>query len=222
MCIPPRLTHAPFPFGCISMLVLVGLGCTGTENSPADSGRAGDAGERDATSPVDQGPSDTGASDGRVGNADSGQLDSTAVDAGPPFEGCSDTLAGHGEVNAFWSELDQHYAVFDLRLRGRSWNDIGHEACRRLSDSTSDSELFDVILDMGKALDDGHITLEASSLGRNEDAWISGYPHSDVVEDLEGNVESRYVDGDFTWANEDWFAWGRASSVGYVSLTSLR
>lgn len=138
-----------------------------------------------------------------------------------PADGCSGASQRHAVFNDFWRHLDRHYAVFDEHLDGQSWDQVGAAACPALDTANTDEALYEVILDTARALDDGHLTLNAKDIGRKDDAWVSVYPHYDDMYDLEGHVEEAYLDGDLKWAAKDWFAWGTIGDIGYVSITSM-
>lgn len=149
-------------------------------------------------------------------------LDAGEQDTGvEPFEGCAGTGDAYDKLNAFWTAFDETYALFDIRLPGGSWDEVGREACAQLSSGIGEDALFDLLISMAERLDDGHVQLEASDLGREEDGWVSEYPYYEELYSLEINVEDNYLDGDLTWAAEDWFAWGTIGSVGYISITSM-
>jgi carboxyl-terminal processing protease len=134
---------------------------------------------------------------------------------------CQRDDAPHRNLHAFWRTFDERYAVFDVRLPGGDWSALGRAACERLGDGADDEALYEVLLDLARNLDDGHVGLEAPDLGREDDAWVSVYPHQDAAEGLELNAEERYLSEELSWAANDWFAWGWIGDVGYLSLTSL-
>ncbi|HLU64975.1 MAG TPA: S41 family peptidase, partial [Kofleriaceae bacterium] len=137
------------------------------------------------------------------------------------FRHCDGDSAAHETFNAFWSTFDLHYAVFDVRLRGTSWAAIGEEACAALLADISGDDLFDLLIGMAEHLDDGHVTLTAPELGRDEDAEVSVYPHYDAVYELEDLVEEEYLDDSFERAAEDEISWGTIGAIGYISITSM-
>lgn len=144
---------------------------------------------------------------------------SSTSDAAAPFLGCAGDSEAHDVFNHFWRVLDENYAVFDLRLTGESWDEVGHQECDSITANMSSDDLFDALVRTAEHLDDGHIQL--SGAGREDDGWVSEYPHYDALYDLELNVESNYLDAAFTWDANDWFAWGRSGEFGYVSITSM-
>ncbi len=135
-------------------------------------------------------------------------------------------LAGcHGSptdnFDAFWSDLDERYAVFDVRLPDETWEDLGAEYGDQVGEDTTESELFDLLMDMARHLDDGHLTLESDDLDREEDAWVSVYPYYGELYALEGTIEDGYLDGALSFAAEASFAWGSMGQIGYLSITSM-
>lgn len=127
----------------------------------------------------------------------------------------------HDVVDAMWRDLDAHYALFDLRLPGGDWDAVASEACDAIDPATTDAELFALLVTMARALDDGHVQIEAPELGLEDDGWATAYPYDDVLERLEANAEARYLDAPLAWAADDWFAWGTIGPLGYLSITSM-
>jgi len=139
----------------------------------------------------------------------------------PQLTLCEGNSQAHDTFNAFWQTLDSSYAVFDVRLTDTSWAAIGSDACSMDTDGMTDTALYDLLLHMAERLDDGHTNQGASSLGRDEDAWVSEYPYYEQLYTLEGNVETQYLDGDLTYGAEDEISWGLIGNVAYLSITSM-
>lgn len=139
----------------------------------------------------------------------------------PAFTHCEGDSPAHAVFDSFWGTFDEIYAVFDIRLPDASWSDLGRDACAALGPEPSDEALYDVLIGLARNLDDGHVNLNAPELDRNEDAWVSEYPYYRETYRLELNAEERYLDAPLSWAARDWFAWGQAGDVGYVSITSF-
>lgn len=137
-----------------------------------------------------------------------------------PLPACVGT-SSHDVIDALWRDLDVHYALFDLRLPDGDWDAVAAEACTKVDATTTDAELFAVLIEMVESLDDGHVQLDAPELGLSDDAWVSDYPYYDELATLEGNAEARYTTGALRWAAEDWFAWSTIGDVGYLSITSM-
>ncbi len=143
--------------------------------------------------------------------------------------GCgSDVICGGNSdpertMNAFWSELDSRYAMFDLRydldLHG-SWFDAGVGRCGLVSACTDDATLLTAMLELAQLTDDGQIRIVKGEL--TGDAWATGYPHTLDMHGLLENVRTRYVSNtlreDFRGTN----AWGRIGPVGYWHVRTIR
>lgn len=145
----------------------------------------------------------------------------SAGDQAPPVE-AEETL------DAFWSAFDEQYALFDLRLPGDDWAELGEDARAQLAAADADGRLtddvlFDVLIGLARHLDDGHVDLTADDLARDEDAWVSAYPEYDALYELEDNAELEYLDQDqLARAAEDEISWGTiGGDVGYVSITAM-
>lgn len=124
-------------------------------------------------------------------------------------------------LRALWSDVDRRYALFEIRLPDQSWDDLGRTACESLGDDTSDRATFEVLHDLLRNLDDGHVNLVAPALGRDADAQTSRYPHARTMRALRAIVETRYLDGEVSRAARGALAWGRIGEVGYLRLGRL-
>lgn len=148
--------------------------------------------------------------------------DDFPLDGALPIVLCDGTSDAHANLGAFWFAFEAYYGLFEQRLPGGDWHALGLDACAQLGDGDiDDGALFDVMMGLARNLDDGHVELTAPSLDRSEDAWVSEYPYYEQLYELESNAESRYVDGDLSWAAQDWIGWGRIGDVGYVSITAM-
>src|SRR5690606_39107550 len=107
------------------------------------------------------------------------------------------------------------------RLAFRSSAEIGADACAKLTPDITPAALYELLLGMAKNLDVAHTVLTADDLGRDDDAWVTAYPHYDQLDMLEENVNDEYLDGDLRYAAEDESAWGKIGSIGYASITSM-
>jgi carboxyl-terminal processing protease len=131
---------------------------------------------------------------------------------------CVEDSDAHDVIDDFWGTLDREYAVFDVRLEG-SWEDVGREACAQVTADPSDDGVFDALLGMARALDDGHIQLESDT--READGWASPWPHYAAAAGLVDNAEDRYIDSTMRRRTEGAFAWGRIGEVGYLAVTRM-
>lgn len=105
--------------------------------------------------------------------------------------------------NQFWNDFDEYYAVFEER--GIDWDSMYQVYSPMVSSTTIDDELFAILTDMIKPLDDGHVNLIAP--GRKQ--YSSNHIYRDSVGfalwDLDV-IKSDYLGG--TSIGED--------SIGYV------
>ena len=62
-----------------------------------------------------------------------------------------------GNFEAFWSEFDQMYGLF--KVRGVVWDEVYRQYRPLIDETTTDAELYDVLVDILEILDDGHIVL---------------------------------------------------------------
>lgn len=199
----------------------LGAACSDSGSGPpaqAESDTEFDTGDASSTgSLATEAGSESSSSEAGSEGSSSGDGDTSDL----IFEGCDGSSSAHQVFNAYWTEFDQYYALFDVRLPQTTWGALGASACDELTDDTPEDALFEVLLSMAQALNDGHVQLEAPSLGRYADGWVSAYPYDEELDELEFGVEANYLAGPLSWAANDWFAWGSVGSVGYISITSF-
>ncbi len=215
------------------LVLLLLAGACGDEPGAGQpgSGSSSSGGNVSTSSGSQPGDTSSDAAEGSEGSSSSGGSSSTT---GGDFPACSQPdfepqqtttiCPGPGPaavLSELWSALDERYAVFDARHPRLDWAAAGRATCDTLPDDPGDDLLFDTLLQLLRALDDGHIQLGSAPLDRDEDAWVTRYPYEDEVDGLEGNVEDNYADAPLRYAAEDEFAWGTIGSIGYLSITSL-
>ncbi|MEZ4316743.1 MAG: S41 family peptidase [Myxococcota bacterium] len=132
----------------------------------------------------------------------------------------------HAVIDAFWSTLDRRYATFELRLPApteTAWAAIGDEACRAVSADPSEEGVFDALVGMARALDDGHVQIQLGD--READGQASPWPHEDVADTLVQVAEDGYLEGVVRRRLDDGFVWGtipaEPAPIGYVAITRL-
>ncbi|MEO1266575.1 MAG: S41 family peptidase [Myxococcota bacterium] len=131
---------------------------------------------------------------------------------------CPGSSPSHVVFHTFWSALDQRYAVFDVRLPNHDWEQLGREACSHIHPDMGDDDLFALLMDLARVLDDGHVELISEQ--READAQRSPYPHEEALEVLPESVERHYLDGPLQGSGNP-ITWGRADDLGYLSLTGM-
>jgi hypothetical protein len=144
------------------------------------------------------------------------------------FSHCEGETDAHRNFDAFWSYFDREYALFDLRLPGESWYDLGAEGCTAIDDAIAthgemtDRELFDLMVRTAEHLDDGHVYIDVPRTNMADDAWVSEYPHYDALYEIEDNVEASYLDEpEYERAGWNEFSWGTIGDIGFLSITSM-
>lgn len=60
--------------------------------------------------------------------------------------------------NVFWNTFNEHYASFELK--GIDWNNVYAKYESRISENTSDLELYTIFREMISLLNDGHVEME--------------------------------------------------------------
>lgn len=128
---------------------------------------------------------------------------------------CAADTDEHRTLEAFWTVIDQQYAVFAERPV-EDWRLVGERACAAVDDG---ADLFDVLIDLAERFDDGHIQLEGG--GRSEDGWANEYRHYDAVDQLREVIDTNYVDEPLRRGANNEFAWGRTGSIGVLVIESF-
>jgi hypothetical protein len=146
-------------------------------------------------------------------------LASGPVAAADPI--CPGVSLVHRTFNAFWAEFDRTYALFDIRLPDRSWEELGRLTCREVRANLDDEEFSQLLLRLARQLDDSHVMLRVPELDLEEEAVITVYPFDDEVDGIEHVVEEHYLDGKLKWGARNDFAWGRIGTVGYLAITGM-
>jgi carboxyl-terminal processing protease len=132
--------------------------------------------------------------------------------------------------NTFWADLDNRYAVFAERLpTGKTWAQLGQRYGKRVNGKMSSTQLFDALIGMVRELDDGHTSLKAKDLDRDEDAAAAPYKYEDELDGIESNVKARYVEEKrLTSLARGKIKYGRIAGpvgkgqdVGYVLISSM-
>ncbi len=135
-----------------------------------------------------------------------------------PMRVCRAAGPAGAVIRSFWEELDRKYAVFDMRLPGRSWAEVGVGACDAVSRDSTARGTFSTLVSMARTLDDGHIQITAPSLDTSDTGWGSEYAHGAEMAELVTLVERRYASGRLHRGARDRFRWGWLDRVGYLDL----
>jgi hypothetical protein len=135
--------------------------------------------------------------------------------------GCADALlspepgASPPQVaQAMWTDVDQYYSFFGVRKI--DWDSIGREYMPRVSATTSDHDLFDVLSIMLSKLRDGHATLDTPDRHYEYDGWYQDYP---------ANYSAAFIDaylgpGERVAAGSA-VLWGMLGAVGYLRISTF-
>jgi hypothetical protein len=136
--------------------------------------------------------------------------------------GCADALlspepgdAPPAVAQAFWTEVDQYYSYFGVN--GIDWDSIGSEYLPRVTGSTSENELFNVLSVMLSKLRDGHATLDSPSRHYEYDGWYADYPQN-----YEPAFIGTYLSQPRGIAAGGAVTWGRlAAGIGYLRISTF-
>jgi len=79
-----------------------------------------------------------------------------------------------GNFEALWRIFDEHYCFFEEK--GVNWNDVHSRYSRRIDESMTNEQLFEVLAEMTRELRDGHVNLYANHDVARYGAWFDDYP----------------------------------------------
>lgn len=80
----------------------------------------------------------------------------------------------HGNFEALWAILDQHYCFFEYK--NIDWNEVHDRYSARITENMSNEALFDVLGEMLAELKDGHVNLVATHNVARYWKWFEDYP----------------------------------------------
>ncbi len=83
-----------------------------------------------------------------------------------------------GNFEALWTIIDEHYCFFDYKQKeyGLDWNEVHNKYKVRVSESMTNTQLFEVLGDMLGELRDGHVNLTAAHDFARYWSWHENYP----------------------------------------------
>lgn len=166
------------------------------------------------------------------------RYDHTRVEALP--DDCVNSKRGGAdrdpEVNfdAFWHSFNENYAFFDKH--GVDWDDVYETYRPQIGSETTDSELYEIFIEIIDKLDDPHISLRGDNLPvfpvALERTLVDTLPNlrantpepsrSDFVETIMKTVEEEYLGDTHREAVRGRFTWGwAADGIGYFSIGSM-
>lgn len=99
-----------------------------------------------------------------------------------------------GNFETCWKIFDEHYCFFDLKAQqtGLDWNEIHQRYSPMIADGMSDMQLFEVLGNMVRELQDGHVNLYAAHDVARYGAWFDDYPdnyYEHIVNNYLGRAE---------------------------------
>lgn len=133
----------------------------------------------------------------------------------------SDELSQLQIYERFWHDFDLRYAGFSYS--NVDWDSIYTAQTNHISDSTSDTELFQLLVNSIEPLKDGHIELKARI--DNKDYFYSYYPilqHSKPYNYITWACIKNHYLSDIVYIN-NYMAYGKikGENIGYIIITSF-
>jgi carboxyl-terminal processing protease len=119
-----------------------------------------------------------------------------------------------------WTTFDREFANF--AERGIDWSALYAEHRPRVTRTTTDAELFQVLSDLLRPLDDSHVSLSGPNqpvfLANRHDRERTGRDRFDI-----GVVRSRYLEPDHRAGRSDFYVYGRlrGQQIGYFYVRNV-
>ena len=156
-------------------------------------------------------------------NGERGQdlIDVILAPPAPPVE--TGLSAPEATFEAFWATYNENYALFGVKHV--DWDAVYRVYRPRVTAETTDDELWAVLAEVGRLLNDVHVTLRDPATGREARSGgrsIGVGPFDDGTFSLD-LVEGAYAVGGLEAAVDGAVRWGwLADSVGYVRVERFR
>lgn len=120
----------------------------------------------------------------------------------------------------FWNNFNNDYASF--QIKGIDWQEVYNKYRPQVSPETTDDELAEILFQMIKILDDGHVTL----IVPGKEIYYSDSIYRDLLGeelfDLE-LVKSDYMtEAPIVFKYDDMHTYGWIGNVGYLHIKGLR
>lgn len=141
----------------------------------------------------------------------------------------------------FWTVMQEHYVYFEER--GIDWQSRREEHRRRVNFETTEEELWEVLCDMLRGLNDAHTWLEGEVEGRErsfedgecrelDPAQRAGFAAQDTISDFRAfraawfrsyryNIIEGLLGGEYEVGAQDQVLWGRIGPLGYINLRGM-
>ena len=117
-----------------------------------------------------------------------------------------------------WTDFNETYALFEHK--GIDWNAVYKQFTPRISSNMDDRELFNVLAEMLKVLDDAHVILSSSFAFSNSAGWLE----SANIDPFSLDVIKTYLTNGGTTTADGMFTYGTFSSnpeIGYIYIAGF-
>lgn len=114
----------------------------------------------------------------------------------------------------FWESFDQYYAHFEIKEV--DWYEVYHHYRPQITEETTEEELFEILSEMIRLLEDGHVYLATEERRTLSDGHLRGGPRNfdpQVIDEKYLRLPRTVGDGNMVY--------GRIGAVGYLRLTTL-
>ena len=135
------------------------------------------------------------------------------------FQACEDSFVGTSPENrptenfeAFWKQVDRHYAYFELKQV--DWDSVRAVYQSEINAQTTDEGLLAVFDGMIQTLRDGHVNLYTSNRTLSYDGWYQGVPDNFEFTAIPNYVPSALRSGVFYYGDI-------SSDIGYLFVDSF-
>lgn len=140
---------------------------------------------------------------------------------------CEKAILGEQPMNnsesnfeLFWNDFDQHYALFGVK--NIDWQDLYNQNRPKVTPTTTDNELWNILTEMIEELNDGHVVLADPITNRT---YESGDSLNTVALDEFSSelIYSKYVEQIEVFEDNPRFSFGqiKQGNIGYIYLGSM-
>jgi hypothetical protein len=141
-----------------------------------------------------------------------------SISACQVFLGSDPDNSPRGIFDTVWNDFNKTYALFEHK--GINWDDVYRQFSPQIHSDMTDRELFDVIANMLKVLEDSHVTLSSPFAHSNSGAWLDTANN----EPFSLEVVRAYLVGGGTRTSDGMFLYGTFSSnpeIGYIFIRAF-
>ncbi|MFC2090368.1 S41 family peptidase [Bacteroidota bacterium] len=118
----------------------------------------------------------------------------------------------------FWNTFNTDYASF--QIRGVNWQEVYDTYRPQVSSETTEEELTEILYQLIRTLDDGHVSLTVPGKEIYYSNRIWGERIGSELFDLE-LLKSKYMNNEYTVSGYDFNSYGMMGKIGYLHIEAF-